>query len=239
MDRGVKRVDEAIIGVRRKIHDDLRARRHSARDFDIEHDLGIGTVGVAGRRIARSAHRNRDDFGSVDAQLRKIFVELCGAVAAAELEDCNRLALAVDTLGKCVQRGDFERRESRDGRAWVDLAARTLGEAEMRLYARPVVQPEHALDDVRQIGGDADLAGADPERAPARRVALELDAERLLHRLDGPGEIDGALREAHARHDEPVRVRECLDRCDVSGIGSVQRPEFVVAKRPEMSRVAG
>ena len=109
----------------------------------------------------------------------------------------------------------------------------------MRLDTRAVIEPEHTLDDAGQIGGDLDLAGADPERAPALGVALELDAERLLHRLDRPGQIDGALREAHARHDESVRVREGLDLCDITGVGAVQRPEFVVVERPEISRFTG
>jgi hypothetical protein len=34
-------------------------------------------------------------------------------------------------------------------------------------------------------------------------------------------------------------VREGLDLCDVTGIGAVQRPEFVVVERPEISRLTG
>ena len=66
-----------------------------------------------------------------------------------------------------------------------------------------------------------------------------MDAGRSVSGAFRGVNADGALREAHARHDESVRVRECLDLRDVTGIGAVERPEFVVVERPEISRLTG
>src|SRR5438045_8369024 len=104
----------------------------------------------------------------------------------------------------------------------------TLENAEMRADVRPIIEPEHAFHDRREPGGNRELAAADAKRLPAHDIALELGAERLLHRLHRAGKVDRALGEAHPRHVETMLVRESLDARHVIGIGAVARAEFVV-----------
>ena len=64
-------------------------------------------------------------------------------------------------------------------------------------------------------------------------VAAEPCAERRLHRGDGSRQIDGALREAHARHVQTVRMREFLHDGDVARRGAVLGAKGFVADASE------
>ena len=84
----------------------------------------------------------------------KYLAQIGRAVAAAELQYRDRLALAVVAFGKRVQGGDLERGEAGHGRARLVLAAR-LRDAEVRLDVRPVVEAEHAFDDLRELAPES------------------------------------------------------------------------------------
>ena len=232
MYRRVQRVDEAVVGVGREVDDDLRPRRDGAGYLDVEHDLAVGAVRIAGRRVVRATDRHRGDRRHRDAEPGEVFGQIGRPVAAAELEDRDRLALAVVAFGKRIQGGDLERGEAGRGRARLVLAA-GLRDAEVRLDMRPVVEAEHAFDDSGELARNHDRAGPHPVFALAMPVAAEPGAERRLHRGDGSRQIDGALRQADARDVQTVRMREFFHDGDIARRGAVLGAKGFVADASE------
>ena len=240
MDRCIERVVEAIVGIRREVHDDLRARRDRPGHLDVERDFAVGAVWLPRRRVVSAADRDGDNAGCLDAELREILVDIDGTIAAAELEDRDRLPLAVDAFGKVVQRRDLDRGERlRRCMRREPSAAGKRDDAAMRPHVRPIVESEHAFDDPSEVGRDRELSAADAKRLPPNHVALERGAKRILHRLDRACEVDRALGEAYAGNNQRVRVREGLDLGDIGRVCAVAGAELVVIERLEMLGIVG
>ena len=68
MHRGAHGVEKSAIGIRREVHGDLRPRRDTGGDLDVQHDLAVRPIGIAGRMIVRAIHGNRDDVGCRQAE---------------------------------------------------------------------------------------------------------------------------------------------------------------------------
>src|SRR6185295_1347256 len=151
----VQCVDESVVGVGGEVDDDLRPWRDGAGHLDVEHDLAVGAVRIAGRGVMRTTDRHRGDRRHRDAEPGEIFGQIGRPVAAAELEYCDRLALAVVAFGKRIQGGDLERGEAGSGRPRLVLAA-GLRDAEVRLDVRSVVEAEHAFDKFGELARNHD-----------------------------------------------------------------------------------
>jgi hypothetical protein len=84
----------------------------TARDLDVQRDLAISVLLVAGvgaGLVLGAVHGDRDDVGSCQAQTLEIGIQIGGAEAAAvgrrELDDADDLASSVCVRGKTVDFG--------------------------------------------------------------------------------------------------------------------------------------
>src|SRR6185503_9392673 len=127
--------------------------------------------------------------GLRDAQLLEVRRDVGRAVAAAQLDQRDALAAAVGIGRKIVELGELRRRERGVARVRA-RGARGLaaGPLEVRAGGGPVVDAEDAFDQVRDVRGDGQLAGAPSIGAALALVVLDLRAERRL-------ELRGGTRE--------------------------------------------
>ena len=103
VDGGRDRVEEALVGVGREVDGDRRLGRDRRRDLDVEHHLAVGAVGV-GRMVAAAVDADRLDVGSRQPEAAEIGADVGRLEAAAELDDGDALAAAVDTGREVVER---------------------------------------------------------------------------------------------------------------------------------------
>jgi hypothetical protein len=137
-------IEEAGIGVRREIDDDLGSRRDCPGNLDVQHDLAVRPVAGARRMVLSVVHRRSEHRRLAYIQPGEIPLQVGCAVAAAELDDGDALALP-GSGGEAVQGSELGRRERggrRSGRMPLDIAVRRKG-SEMRARLRPIVEPEH------------------------------------------------------------------------------------------------
>ena len=241
MDRGGDRVEKAGIGVGGEIDRDIGLRRHCADHLDVEHDLAVGPVRIAGRVVLAVVHRHGDDFrGGGDAEAREIGVQIGHPLAAAELDD--RDALALPGSGReIIERGDLERGERGGARRIgvpAHIARRRAG-AEMRLRHRPIVEAEHRLDAARQLVRQVDVAGPPAIRAAGVLEALQIDAERGIELGDGSREHDGAPSGVLLDHREAMVGGKFSDRGNVRAVGAELPVELVAREMPGGSIAPG
>jgi len=72
VDGGRERVEKSLVGVGRKIDGNLCARRHGARHFDIQGDLAVGAIWIAGRLIGSAIHIHFHNRGRRQSELAEI-----------------------------------------------------------------------------------------------------------------------------------------------------------------------
>ena len=98
MDGGGDGVLKALIGVGREVDGDARAGRDRSGDLDIEGDLAVGAVGIAGG-VGAAIDRHGNDGGRRDAELAEVGLDVGVVVAAAQFDERDALALAVGAVG--------------------------------------------------------------------------------------------------------------------------------------------
>ena len=226
-------VDEPLIGVGREVDDDLGARGDRAGHLDVEHHLAVGVL-VGARAVGAAVDRDRGDRRRGDRQPLEVRGEVGLGEAAAELDDPDRLPGAVDAAREAVGLGDLHRRVGRRRRRLGD-------EADVGSCLGSVVDPEHADDDVLEVGGDRQRARAGPVPRGARlgRVhPLEAHPERVGDRLHRAVEPDRSARLVDLLDDETVGLGERGDGVDGVGVGAVRLGPLVAGDPPARLRRA-
>src|SRR5208337_1018084 len=88
-------IQEPGIGIGSEVHHNSCSRRDSACHLDVEHDLGVGTVGVAGRLVLSAVHRHRyNGWNWRDLEATEIGVEVGLGETTSEFDDADGLAFA-------------------------------------------------------------------------------------------------------------------------------------------------
>ena len=220
--RLAERVQEAGVGVGREVHDQARPRGQCTGDLDVQQHLAVGAVRVGAGRVHPAVHPDPAHRRPGDAQPGEVGVELGLGVAAAELEDRQGLAGAVQAVRKAVHGAELERGEAH--------RTRRGGGAEPGSGLRPVVQTEDGGDHPVQLSRHAELAGAVPvadlfaARAPAGDGLQRRTEDPAQHR-HGAGDPDPPGRGVGADHlhAEPAeRSDDEVHICLVSPVGSSQ-----------------
>ena len=117
VDRAADGIDETLVGIRRKVDNDLCPRSDGSRDFDIEHDLAVRAVCVAGRVLAL-VDGDSSYLGRLLAQSFEVRSKVRGAIAATQLDDADGLAGGSRTLGKLVKLAHLNGRVRGAGCGW-------------------------------------------------------------------------------------------------------------------------
>lgn len=109
MDRRVDGVEKALVGVRGEVHGDLDARRDGLRHFDVEYGFAVRAVGRAGM-VMPAIDRDAGDSRLANTESGKIVLEVGSAVAAAQFDDADALAVSGDAVGEVIQFGQLRGR---------------------------------------------------------------------------------------------------------------------------------
>ena len=229
---GRERVEEAAIAVVGEVDDDLRAGRDRARDLDVEQHLAIG---VAARLVGALVDRHRlHRRGGADLRPREVHRQVGIAVATPELDDRDRLACAV-VRREPVELGDLHRpqrlgrrRPRRRGRAGrgVGLAVRVRQLAlvqaapglDVAARLRSVVESQHRLDQVSDVGGHVHGALAPAVGHLIGLVLPERDPERRAHLRDGSLGRGDSRRGVGRQHVQAGVAQEALDPCHLARV---------------------
>ena len=94
MDGGGDGVEEALIGVRREVDDDLRGGGDRSGDFDVEHHFAVGAVGIAGA-VCASIDGDGDDLRRGEIERVEIVAQVVELKAPAEFDEADALAGSV------------------------------------------------------------------------------------------------------------------------------------------------
>jgi hypothetical protein len=124
-------IDKAAVGVGRVVHRDLRLRRDRARDLDVEHHFGIGAIRIADRLVVAAIDRDGSDGRNRNIEAVEVGGEVGRGVAAAELDDPDRFARAVE-LREGVKAGELWRIEGLHA-----AGTHTLGGSPTQAEVRP------------------------------------------------------------------------------------------------------
>lgn len=93
MQRRVDRVQEAGIGVGRKVDGDMRLGRKRSGHFDRLHHGGVRTVALAGRCVAAEIHRNRTDPGRGHIDLGEVALDVSRSITSPQLDEGDAFVL--------------------------------------------------------------------------------------------------------------------------------------------------
>ena len=102
MDGGGDGVDESLVGVGGEVDDDVGSGSDGSCDFDVEHDLAVGAVGVGGSVLA-AVDEDCGDVGGFLAEGFEVGGDIGSSVAAAKLDDADGLARGGGVGGKLVE----------------------------------------------------------------------------------------------------------------------------------------
>ena len=227
VDGGGDGVGKALVGVGRKVDDDLCAGRDGGGDLDVEHDLTIGAVRVGGRILAL-VYEDCGDGGRLLAEGLEVGSDVGGAVPSTQFDDADGLPGGGGCSGgKLVELPDLDGSVRGAGGcgAGADAAggAGLVAVTKVRLGLRAVVQTKNGDNDLGEAGRDMDSALADAVGGAIDGGVLECDAEGLLHGGGGAGEQHGAaLGLGRALfHGEAELVGEGMDLLQVSLVGCI------------------
>ena len=93
----------------REIHRDPRPGRDRAHHLDVEHDLAVRPVRIAGGAVGHMIDRHRGDRRRGHIEPAEISAEIRGSIAAAELDEPDALSGA-GAIRITVKRRDLRRR---------------------------------------------------------------------------------------------------------------------------------
>ena len=169
VDCGADGVDETLVGVGCEVDDDIRAGSDCCGDFDIEHDLAVGAVGV-GRRVGAAVYRDGGDAGNSQAKAFEVSADVASAVASSELDDADGLTGCGGACGKAVELRDLDWGVGDvGGVGFCEAFAFPLAgsgvallpfDAKVRTSLRAVVETEDGFDVADEFGGKIDAAFA-------------------------------------------------------------------------------
>ena len=202
VDGGGDGVDEALVGVGGEVDDDLCAGSDGGGDFDVEHDLAVGAVGVGGCVLA-AVYGDGGDLRDWLAEAFEVGADVGGSVASAEFDDADGLVCCGGSCGESVELRDLDRcvGDVGGGVRLGEASALRCASREVVLLAEDakvgpglwtVVEAEDGFDVADELGGEIDAAFADAIGDAVEGLMTEGDAECLLHVGDGAGELDGA-----------------------------------------------
>ena len=240
--RPVEHVEEAGIGIRRVIHDDVRPRRHAAGLLDVERRLAR-----AGRAAQRSAavHVDLGDPVGFHAQADRAPVGVCvGGDEVRQGGDADGRALAVHA--ELVQRvdvvavghvahGEFADRAGSGGIAGARRGRRrALGQGvgallrrkdradPVRVVARFAAQARGHHQRAGKRGGNGGRRVRLMEgRAVAGAVVVDGGVEGRVELPDGAADLDGQVVRQKFELGQPVLLEERLDSGDLAGGGAI------------------
>ena len=232
MDGGADRVDEALVTVvRREINRHLRLGHDRTRDFDVEHDLAIGRIGTA-RSVAGLIDRNRRDRRRRDPDLLEEELQVAAAEAAAEFDDRDRLAAAVERFAvvlarKVVAFGEF-------GGGDAVLGAGPAMRGALQAARRPPfwagVEPEDAGDDASQFLRQHDLTAAAAVGAVGMVIELQIGMKGRQQIAELATQHDRPFGGAAMDNRQIVLLGEMLDPVEVFLRRTVLRLELVMGQ---------
>ena len=203
MHRRGNRIDESLIRIRCKIHRDLRSRRNRPGHLNIQRHLAVRAIWIP-RRVRPSIHRHRHHRRRFDAQSPEVRRDVARRVPAAQLDEPDRLPCPIHPGRKVVQRRDLRRIEGCRlcGGSRLLLFLQIFQVTKVSPRNRPRIQPQHRFHQPRE-------AVITLFRLRVF-VIVQLDAERLLHRLRGPAQHQRPPRKARRRliHGQPLFVRK-------------------------------
>ncbi len=235
MDRVRDRVDEPLVGVGREVDVLARLGRDRPGHLNVEFNLAVGRLagGVGAAVDAHGGHRRRrkPESAEVGGQVGR-------RVAAAELDDRDRLPGPVGAGRGLVEAGHLQRRQRLRGAGSGGMRRRCpfrrgRQPAKVGPRLRAVVQAEDGGDDPRQLGRHRQGTGPVPvgHRPAAVRLRrgdrLQRGTERGRQVRYGPAHLQAAGRELNLGHGQPVPAEHVGDETGVRGIGAVALPEFL------------
>src|SRR6266513_500231 len=229
MNRGGEGIEKTLVGVRCEIHRDTRARRHGARDLNVERYLPVRLVGITCWRIHPAIHRHGTHLRYRDAKAGKESVQIVGVVPAAKLENADTLARTLSTGGKILDLRNLRRciRGCCDVR--LQSARSVFFEPEMRRGLRTIVQPENTFDDFRKISRDPQVPSPPAVLAARMPVEAEFDFKSTAECTHWPGKDARAPRNAFTFYSQAFRLREGTDTREVLGEGAVRLRKFLTS----------
>ncbi len=220
-------VVEAASGVRGEVHGDLGPRGERAHDVDVEEHLAVGRVGITDRRVLGAVDGDRGDRRLADAEAGEVRRQIGGLVPAAQFDDGDGLARPLLAGREVVELADLVGAEGRARGAGLHGALGLRLDAEVGPGLRAVVEAEHGLDDVGQVGGDEDGTGPAPVAARGVGEAAQLHVERVGELRGGAAQRHRAGRRVHVVHGQPGITGERLDPTDVVRRGGAGGGQFV------------
>ena len=169
MDGGGDGVDESLIGVGGEVDDNLCAGSNGGGDFDVEHNFAVGTVGVGGGVLA-AVYRDCGDLRGFLTEGFEVGLDVCGAVASAELEDGDGLVCCGSACGESIELRDLDWRVG-DGagvRFRKSSAFRFAGssvallafDTKVGTHLRAIVEAEDGYDVADEVGWKINAAFA-------------------------------------------------------------------------------
>ncbi len=219
----------ALIGPRGEVHGDRRALGDRSRHVDVEHDLPVRFE--AAGDVFRFEHAHVVQRGLFQFEFFEEFFDVLRFVAgvfaafrSAELDQPDRLILRFDR-GKVVELGHFRRGRFGDAPS-THRAPRHA----------PVIQAEHPLHDLRELGREVDVPLATAVGLGRRLVAAQLHPEHLLHLLGRARDLEDAPGGAALADAQAVRFGEAFERFEVLRRGAIELGEALAR---EVARTFG
>ena len=173
MDREGNGVEEAAVGVGREVDGNGGTWGSSTGDLDVQYDLAIRSVGISRWRVARAIHANCHHARRLRPDCREILRDVRWLESPIQFNECDALARAGGV-------GEFVGATQVGGHVAVERRARLGGRVrhrpqalEVRAGLRSIIETKDAGDDVLQLIGNVDVAGALAKCATGHLRAVE------------------------------------------------------------------
>ncbi len=199
MDGGRDGVEEALIGVRGKVHGEGCAGSDRAGDLDVQQHLAVSAAGVFTGNVLGFVDGDGIDRRRGQLESPEVGFDVGGRKASSELDDADGLAGRADPR-KFV---DFADLNGRVG----GIRGTRAGDAEVRFGLWAVVEAEHGADVRREFLRQGQRALADAQCTAFCRVRLDLGAKGFLEVFDGAGKLDRSARRLQFGVDLEVVLR--------------------------------
>src|SRR5713101_5241260 len=174
MNGGGDGIVEALVGVGSEINGERRFGSDGTGYFDVQHNLAVGSTGIAGRLVMAVVNGDGYNFRRCHLQSGfEVALDVARPEAATQFDDGDALARAIRTCGEVIELGNLHRGEGAAG--LLLLCACTWGhggvvDAKMGFRLRTVVEPKDSGDDSIQFRGDVNGAAAAAVRSAGKLV---------------------------------------------------------------------
>jgi len=137
-----------------EVDDDLCAGSDGSGDLDVEQDFGVGAVGV-GWTVLAVVHRDCGYGRRRETERFEVVCDVRLLIAAAQLNDADGLACAVDAGRKVIELRNLNRRvRDADGGGISDRLYFAKPKVGVRL--RAIIETENSLNDIGQFDRQVD-----------------------------------------------------------------------------------